>query len=392
MKTKKTGNKMAVCVLLIYLSLLRATSGKPPMPLWGASFLDLSLQSIAEGRVQPLLRIVKNKPTLIIVWADWCPISYVHIKEMALLTESYRKQGLQVLVVSANNSKKDATMDVNLPFYRFTEPDRAIKTMQLDLIPVSFLLDTTGSVTWSHRGRFHPEKGTADRQRLIEALSFNPNPNDPCFLSSHTLCMTYLSTLTNYPYNDHLETYMKLFYPSILKEYRHNEFEWPGKRAEALRSFQNDVAAVDSNRFYKIPLQIKLQTYNFEQSCFPCQIVSTPLGLTEKTGIGVALNQYTDLVDKIKYTYVRIPEKLSLPLPLDRAKQLVQSHGKDRQFPAVFSFKMTGIGTTQQRLWIDTENVTLRIFVDECLRNPLGNVVMTEQGDRSTPPSWVAVR
>lgn len=124
--------------------------------LTGRPAPDFSLQSLGGGRVS--LADYRGKTIVVAFWASWCGPCRM---EMPVLAQFYRQthtpdSGFEILAISIDDSEEpaqDAANTLKIPFPVLLDADsRVANSYGVENIPMLFVIDKTGKVTYSHAG------------------------------------------------------------------------------------------------------------------------------------------------------------------------------------------------------------------------------------------------
>jgi peroxiredoxin len=137
-----------------------------------AATSDWTLNDLDGGRFTLSENLGKG-PTVLIFWATWCRPCKQEMKEYKAVFESYQEKGVQVLVISEDNSKTQSQVK---PFmksndYKFTallDPTgEVLKSYGGVSIPYTVVLDSTGKTQKAYRGKI---RDIGELSALLEKL------------------------------------------------------------------------------------------------------------------------------------------------------------------------------------------------------------------------------
>jgi cytochrome c biogenesis protein CcmG/thiol:disulfide interchange protein DsbE len=137
-----------------------------------AATSDWTLKDLDEGRFTLSENLGKG-PTVLIFWATWCRPCRQEMKEYKAVFESYQEKGVQVLVISEDNSKTQSQVK---PFmksndYKFTtllDPTgEVLKSYGGVSIPYTVVLDSSAKIQKTYRGKI---RDISELSSLLEKL------------------------------------------------------------------------------------------------------------------------------------------------------------------------------------------------------------------------------
>lgn len=137
-----------------------------------------TLLPLDEARYQQVLNSHRGKVVLVNFWATWCGPCREEMPFLASLQEKFRKQGLVLLTVSADEPEQEAQAraflkksGILLPAYlkQAKDDDRFITAVDgkwSGALPASFLYDRQGQKVVSFIGETEPQKIEAAVRKL----------------------------------------------------------------------------------------------------------------------------------------------------------------------------------------------------------------------------------
>lgn len=144
-------------VLIIAMAGCRRAPGMPSSP---------AVEQITAPEIPGLLSAGTNPVTLVHFWATWCPPCVREFPDIVRLTKTFRRQGLRVILISADAEKdRDAVSaflaahDVDWPTFQADNVNevfiQAISTNWSGALPASFFYGSDGKLAKEWEGA-HP--------------------------------------------------------------------------------------------------------------------------------------------------------------------------------------------------------------------------------------------
>jgi cytochrome c biogenesis protein CcmG/thiol:disulfide interchange protein DsbE len=113
---------------------------------------------------------LRGKVVLVDFWASWCVPCRKSFPWMAGMYQRYRDKGLVIVAINLDKTRDPADQFVAenpAPFLVAYDPSgKTAEAFHVSAMPSSFLVDTTGTIIYSHPG-FDPKK-TGPLEKLIQ--------------------------------------------------------------------------------------------------------------------------------------------------------------------------------------------------------------------------------
>ncbi len=126
---------------------------------------DITLKTIRNTQVQ--LHQLKGKVVLVTFWASNCKSCLAEIEDLKSLYQDYHEKGLELFAISMYYDRPNyvvaASKDHQIPYDIVLDLRGGIAKAfgQVELIPTTFLIDTTGDIVYQTTGVFDlPEMQT----------------------------------------------------------------------------------------------------------------------------------------------------------------------------------------------------------------------------------------
>ena len=145
-------HQRSVVTGLLLLAFCVGSQGAPP-----ARAPDVALTLINEEPVT-LGELRRDQPTLVLFWATDCKPCVEEVPILIRLHRDYHPRGLNMVAVAMAHDPPakvwQFVQDKALPYSVSLDIDRSIADAfgGVDVIPVLFLLDGSGSIVYSHQG------------------------------------------------------------------------------------------------------------------------------------------------------------------------------------------------------------------------------------------------
>ena len=144
--------KARVAVLMLLMSLAGVAcsaddilEGKPA-PSINAKLLDGARFSLNEHY---------GKVVIINFWATWCAPCWAEMRELEAYYKKYRSQGLEIIAISVDDLKDEAT--VRETMRRYTYPSALVGDTTIEgygniaRVPITLMIDHRGIIRWDSR-------------------------------------------------------------------------------------------------------------------------------------------------------------------------------------------------------------------------------------------------
>lgn len=138
----RTNRSLVGLAAVAVLTIAGAVSAFPP----GLTVIDL------DGQQVDLSALADGKPTLVVMWATWCPHCAAQIPNVNLAQEKYGSQGLQILAVNpgirdsvARARRYVEVMKVDYPVYFDLTGVKTRHAFEIPGMPWMLLYDTEGN-------------------------------------------------------------------------------------------------------------------------------------------------------------------------------------------------------------------------------------------------------
>lgn len=158
----------------------RAFSGAALQWLLAATLLlTATVQADAPDTVEwPAVRDLRGKVVLLDFWASWCAPCRKSLIWMNDLQKRYRAAGLEVVAVNLDKDRSLAEQflaETPVSLRIEYDPDGALaRTLRVETMPSSFLIDRSGSIRQRHRG-FRLVQQSTREQQIVQLLK-EPSP------------------------------------------------------------------------------------------------------------------------------------------------------------------------------------------------------------------------
>lgn len=153
-------------------------SAAPRVAVVGAALPELAVSTV-EGTATSLASL-RGRPTLVNIWATWCEPCRHELPELVKLHERYRDRGLQMIALSIDREKPATDVTAFARRYGLTFPvwidkdDRAASLLDARTLPVTLLVDATGTIRWRRDGTISADD--AELARVLQALLDEASP------------------------------------------------------------------------------------------------------------------------------------------------------------------------------------------------------------------------
>ncbi|MDC9728365.1 MAG: TlpA disulfide reductase family protein [Methyloprofundus sp.] len=137
---------------------------------YASSAPNINLKTIRNTQVS--LQELQGKVVLITFWASNCKSCLAEIEDLKSLYQDYHKQGLELFAVSMYYDRPNyvvaASKNYKIPYDIVLDLRGGIAKAfgQVELIPTTFLIDTTGEIVYQTTGIFT----LSDMQMRIQSL------------------------------------------------------------------------------------------------------------------------------------------------------------------------------------------------------------------------------
>jgi cytochrome c biogenesis protein CcmG/thiol:disulfide interchange protein DsbE len=140
------------------LTALRAAAALDACPGGlGPQLPDLQLTCLGDGTTTRLRAAAPGRPTLVNLWATWCPPC---VREVPTLVAFTRKAAGKVAVVGVDTEDEPDkaltfAQQYAMRYASFVDPDGRVLRAYGGGPPITLFVDATGAVRFQHRGELH---------------------------------------------------------------------------------------------------------------------------------------------------------------------------------------------------------------------------------------------
>lgn len=140
---------LTLATLLLCLPQVTLAAGKELIPAISMVKLDGSQLSVAEWL---------GKPTIVNVWATWCPPCRTEMPSLQRLGEMLEPSGIRVAALSVDNDQNlvrefALKYAIKLPIGIATSPSQALTSLGAMALPLTLYVGTDGRILGQHLGQ-----------------------------------------------------------------------------------------------------------------------------------------------------------------------------------------------------------------------------------------------
>lgn len=151
-----TRPRLTALALVVGLSGCGAVDGVPRAPQVGEPLPELAFATLSGDSLS--LGALDGRPTLVNVWATWCPPCRAEIPFLQSIHEEYEARGLRVVGISADNAGaldqvQDFLAEAGVTYENALDPrGTTMDAFRLLGLPATYLLDAEGRVALVRAG------------------------------------------------------------------------------------------------------------------------------------------------------------------------------------------------------------------------------------------------
>lgn len=162
---------LTLATLLLCLSQAAFAADKDPIPAISMIRLDGSPLSVAEWL---------GKPTVVNVWATWCPPCRTEMPSLQRLGEMLEPAGIRVTALSVDNDQNlvrefALKYGIKLPIGIATSPSQAMTSLGAMALPLTLYVGADGRILGRHLGQRDWANDTVVQE--VKQILFTPTPS-----------------------------------------------------------------------------------------------------------------------------------------------------------------------------------------------------------------------
>jgi thiol-disulfide isomerase/thioredoxin len=152
----KFSRQCSLAAFIFIFCLLHFTTANAKVKV-GQVFPDFKLTQLGQAPKTVALSSLKGKVVVLDFWASWCEPCKVELPVLNKLYKKYHASGLEIVGVNEDKEMNEAktflkAYPMQIPLLEDGAKGEVLSKLDVDGLPVTYVLDKTGKVTHIHKG------------------------------------------------------------------------------------------------------------------------------------------------------------------------------------------------------------------------------------------------